>query len=87
MKRLRETQLQSFKQFTDLLDKNYVAGFEDFRLNSTENFSNLDFSSIKLNLGAATSSLLQTSSKDVNIEDNASTLPPPTDAKDDAPPA
>ena len=75
------------KQFTDLLDKNYAARFEDFRLNAAENFPNLDFSVIKLNLGAATSSLLQTSSEDVNIEDDASTLPPPTDAKDDAPPA
>ena len=75
------------KQFTDLLDKNYAAGFKDFRLDAAENFPNLDFSAIKLNLGAATSSLLQTSSEDVNIEDDASTLPPPADVKDDAPPA
>ena len=76
-------EFQTSKQFTDLLDKNYAAGFEDFRLDTTENFPNLDFSTINLNLGAATSSLLQTSSEDVNIEDDASTLPPPTDAKDD----
>ena len=56
-------------------------------LDAVENFLNLDFSAIKLNLGAATSSLLQTSSEDVNIEDDASTLPPPTDVKDDALPA
>ena len=80
-------EFQVSKQFTDLLDKNYAARFEDFRLNAAENFPNLDFSVIKLNLGAATSSLLQTSSEDVNIEDDASTLPPPTDVKDDAPPA
>ena len=80
-------EFQSSKQFTDLLDKNYAAGFEDFRLDAAENFPNLDFSAIKLNLGAATSSLLQTSLEDVNIEDDASTLPPPADAKDDAPPA
>ena len=80
-------EFQVSKQFTDLLDKNYAAGFEDFRLNAAENFPNLDFSVIKLNLGAATSSLLQTSSEDMNIEDDASTLPPPTDVKDDAPPA
>ena len=80
-------EFQASKQFTDLLDKNYAAGFEDFRLDAAENFPNLDFSTIKLNLGAVTSSLLQTSSEDVNIEDDASTLPPPTDAKDDAPPA
>ena len=79
-------EFQTSKQFTDLLDKNYAAGFEDFRLDAAENFPNLDFSTIKLNLGAATSSLLQTSSKDVNIEDDASTLPPLADAKDDTPP-
>ena len=77
-------EFQTSKQFTDLLDKNYAAGFEDFTLDAAENFPNLDFSVIKLNLGAATSSLLQTSSEDVNIEDDASTLPPP--AKDDTPP-
>ena len=71
-------EFQTSKQFTDLLDKNYAAGFEDFRLDAAENFPNLDFSVIKLNLGAATSSLLQTSSEDVNIEDDSSTLPPPT---------
>ena len=81
------TEFQTSKQFTDLLDINYAAGFEDFRLDATENFPNLDFSAIKLNLGAATSSLLQTSSEDVNIEDDASTLLPPADAKDDTPPA
>ena len=79
-------EFQASKQFTDLLDKNYAAGFEDFRLDAAENFPNLDFSAIKFNLGAATSSLLQTSSEDVNIEDDASTLPP-ADAKHDTPPA
>ena len=79
-------EFQASKQFTNLLDKNYAAGFEDFRLDAAENFPNLDFSAINLNLGVATSSLLQTSSKDVNIEDDANTLPPPADAKDDAPP-
>ena len=79
-------EFQASKQFTDLLDKNYAAGFKDFKLDVAKNFPNLDFSTIKLNLGAATSSLLQTSSEDVNIEDDASTLPPPVDAKDDTPP-
>ena len=80
-------EFQASKQFTDLLDKNYAVGFEDFRLDAAENFPNLDFSTIKLNLGVATSSLLQTSLEDVNIEDDASTLPPPANAKDDTPPA
>ena len=78
-------EFQASKQFTDLLEKNYAAGFEDFKLDAAENFPNLDFSSIKLNLGAATSSFIQTSLEDVNIEDDASTLPPPIDPKDDAP--
>ena len=46
------------KQFTDLLDTNYNAGFEDFRMDAMENFLEVDFSSIKLNLSAATSYLL-----------------------------
>ena len=79
-------EFQASKQFTDLLDKNYATGFEDFRLDAIENFPNLDFSSIKLNLGAAISSLIQTSFEDVNIENDASTLSPPVDAKDDASP-
>ena len=79
-------EFRASKQFTDLLDTNYAAGFEDFRMDAMENFLEVDFISIKLNLGAATSSLLQTSLEDVNIEDNASTLPSPVDAKDDAPP-
>ena len=40
-----------------------------------ENFPEVDFSSIKLNLAVAASSLLQTSSEDVNVEDDASTQP------------
>ena len=67
-------EFKASKQYTDLLDTNYAAGFEDFRMDAMENFPEIDFSSIKLNLGgAATSSLLQTSSKNVNIEDDAST--------------
>ena len=49
--------------------------FEDFYVDAMENFPKVDFSSIKLNLGAA-SSFLQMSSKDVNIEDDATTQPP-----------
>ena len=53
-----------------------------------ENFLDIDFSSIKLNLsGAPTSSLLQTSSEDVNIEDDATTHPYQDDQNTDAPPA
>ena len=69
-------EFKASKEFTDLLGRNYAAGFEDFRMDAIENFPEVDFSSIKLNLNAATSSLLQTSSEDVNIEDDASTQPP-----------
>ena len=56
------------------MDKNYAAGFEDFRLDTLECFPEVNFSSIKLNIGAA-NSLLQTSFEDVNIEDDATTQP------------
>ena len=68
-------EFKASKAFTDLLDFNYAASFKDFRMEAVENFPKMDFNSIKLNLNAATSSLLQTSSEDVNIEDNASTQP------------
>ena len=74
------------KEFTDLLDRNYVVGFEDFRLDVVENFPEADFSSIKLNLNAANSSLLQTSFEDVNVEDDASTQPSKEEPKVNAPP-
>ena len=81
-------ELKVSKQFTDLLDTNYAAGFEDFRMDAVENFPDIDFSSIKLNLsGAPTSSLLQTSSEDINIEDDATTQPHQDDQNIDAPPA
>ena len=79
-------EFKASKQYTDLLDTNYTAGNEDFRMDATKNFHEVDFSSIKLNLGgAATSSLLQTSSEDVNIEDDASTQPNQDDPNADAP--
>ena len=68
-------EFRASKQFTNLLDTNYMVGFEDFRMDALENFPEVDFISIKLNLGAA-SSLPQTSSEDVNIEDDATTQPP-----------
>ena len=68
-------EFRASKQFTDLLDANYAAGFENFKMDAIENFPEFDFSSIKLNLGAATSSLLQTSSEDINIKDDATTQP------------
>ena len=75
------TEFKSSKEYTNLLDTNYAVGFEDFRIEAIENFTEVDFSSIKLNLTAATSSLLQTSSEDVNVEDDDTTLPPKDDPK------
>ena len=68
-------EFRAFKQFIDFLDTNYVAGFEDFCMDAMENFHEVDFSSIKLNLGATTSSFLQMSSKDINIEYDATNQP------------
>ena len=68
-------EFKASKEYTDLLDANYAAGFEDFRADAMENFLEVNFSSIKLNLVAAANSLLQTSSEDVNVEDNATTQP------------
>ena len=67
-------EFKASKQYTDLLDKNYAASFEDFRMDAKERFLEVDFNSIKLNIGAA-NSLLQTSSEDVNIEDDATIFP------------
>ena len=81
------TEFKLSNEYTKLLDANYAAGFEDFRMEAIENFPEVDFSSIKLNLTAATSSLLQASSEDVNVEDDAITLPPNDDTKVNAPSA
>ena len=66
-------EFKSSKAYTDVLDRNYAAGFEDFRMDAIKNFPEVDFSSIKLNLATATSSLIQTGSDDINIEDDATT--------------
>ena len=72
-------EFKSSNEYTKLLDANYAAGFEDFRMEAIENFLEVDFSSIKLNLTAATSS------EDVNVEDDATTLPPKDNPKLNAP--
>ena len=77
LKKAKEDAIEEFKassQFIVLLDGNYVVGFEDFHMDAEEYFLEVDFSSIKLNIGVA-STLLQTSSEDVNIEDDATTQP------------
>ena len=78
-------EFKSSKVYTDALDHNYAAGFEDFRMDAIENFPEVDFSSIKLNLATATSSLIQAGSDDVNLEDDVSTQPPQDDPNANAP--
>ena len=73
----KATAIKEFKvssEFIDLLDRNYAAGFEDFRMDAIEHFSKVDFSPIKLHV-VVESSLLQTSSEDINVEDDDSTQP------------
>ena len=52
-----------------------------------ENFPEVDFSSIKLNFVAVTSSVLQASSEDVNVEDNATNQLSQDDPNINDPPA
>ena len=59
-------------EYKNHLDSHYAAGYEDFHADAKEAYPDLDFNSFKLSL-ATESSLLQTSSKDVNIMDNANT--------------
>ena len=79
-------EFKASKQYTDLLDANYAASFEDFRIDTTKNFLEVDFNSITLNLAIATSSLLQASSEDVNVEDDATTQLPQDESNINAPP-
>lgn len=51
-------EFKSSKECIDLLDVNYVVGFEDFCMDTFESFLGVDFDSIKLRT-AIKSSLLQ----------------------------
>ena len=55
-------------------------GFEDFCMDVLELFPEIDFNPIKLHV-ATESSLLQMSSEDINVEDDASTQPTNDDPK------
>ena len=57
-------------EYKNHLDNHYAASYEDFHADAKETFPDLDFDSFKLPL-ATESSLLQTSSEDVNITDDA----------------
>ena len=58
-------------EYKGRLDSHYTAGYEDFRADAKETFPDLDFDSFKLPL-ATESFVLQTSSEDVNVMDDAS---------------
>ena len=57
-------------EYKNHLDSHYAASYEDFCADSKETYPDLDFDSFKLPL-ANESSMLQTSSEDVNIMDDA----------------
>ena len=74
MEKARKEAIASFKksnEYKGCLDSHYAASYEDFRANAKETFPDLDFDSFKLPF-ATESSVLQTSSKDVNVMDDAS---------------
>ena len=75
LEKAREEFIAAFKrsdEYKNRIDSHYVVGYEDFRADAKEAYPDLDFSSFKLPL-ATESSLLQTSSEDVNIMDDANT--------------
>ena len=75
LEKAREEAIAAFKksdEYKNCLDSHYAAGYEDFRADAKEAYPDLDFNSFKLSL-ATESSLLQTSSEDVNIMNDANT--------------
>ena len=74
LEKAREEAVAAFKksdEYKNRLDSHYVASYEDFRVDAKEAFPDLDFDSLKIPL-AIESSLLPTSSEDVNVVDDAS---------------
>ena len=87
LEKVREEFIAAFKrsdEYKNCLDSHYAAGYEDFRADAKEAYPDLDFSSFKLPL-ATESSLLQTSSEDVNIMDDANTEVNQDDPKTSSP--
>ena len=74
LEKAREEAIAAFKksdEYKTRLDSHYAAGYEDFRADAKEAFPELNFDSFKLPL-ATESSVLATSSEDVNVVDDAS---------------
>ena len=69
----REEAVAAFKKYDgykNRLDSHYAAGYKDFRADAKEAIPDLDFDSLKIPL-ATESSILPTSSEDVNVVDDA----------------
>ena len=80
----KDNAIKEFKAsdaYTKLLDENCATGFEDFRQDAWEAFLGVNFDSIRLHV-AAESSLILSTSEDVDIDDDATTSDGP---KNDAP--
>ena len=73
LEKAREEAIAAFKksdEYKNRLDSHYAAGYEDFRVDAKETFPELNFDSFKLPL-ATESSVLATSSEDVNVVDDS----------------
>ena len=74
LEKAREEAVVAFKksdEYKNCQDSHYTTGYEDFRVDVKEAFPDLDFDSLKIPL-ATESSLLPTSSEDINVVDDAS---------------
>ena len=61
-------------EFKTRLDRHYATGYEDFRADAKEAYPEMDFDSFMIPT-TTESSLLLTSSEDVNVMDDTSTEP------------
>ena len=77
LKKVKEEAIAAFMKsndFTTCLNRYYAIGYEDFCVDAKETYPEMDFDSFKIPT-TTESSLLPTSSEDVNIVDDAPTEP------------
>ena len=77
LKKVKEEAIAAFMKsnnFTTRLNRYYATGYEDFCVDAKETYPEMDFDSFKIPT-TTESSLLPTSSEDVNIVDDAPTEP------------
>ena len=75
MEKAQEEAIAAFmrsNKFKNCLDRYYATGYKDFRADAKETYPKVNFDSFKIPT-ATKSSLLLTSSEDVNVVDDAST--------------